>query len=405
MPALKTTRLKKNTLPSTVFLLIIIGYPIAAGLSICFEIESNLISIFYRAVVLLGAGILIVSRCSTRTLRVNYKVLIGASFFIYYTLRLFLEWLLNPGGSKIDWNDFWTFLLLVCLVPALPFLCKKSIPDENFAPSAGMVIGIAGLVLNFYSILQNSMMPAQDLLFAGRLESDRLNPIAYGHLAATTALLGIWTVLINRKLSILAFIATIVGILGIIASGSRGPVLSFMVCIIVILIRSNFRSTRLFMSTVVFFMAYLVYLILAFDGNSIYIFERIGDSMFSDSARSEIYTGAYYSFLDNMLFGTGYPFETYPHNIILEAFMASGLLGGLLITATLATGLMAAVKNLKDNRLSWISILFIQYLLFSMVSSSIYYSNILWMLWACVVAARGREVISMSENNASVHVK
>ncbi len=397
--------LKKNTLPSIVFLLILTGYPIAAGLTIYLEAQSNLLSIFYRAVVLLGAGILIISCGFTKRPRVNYKILIGLSFFIYYILRLFVEWLLNPDGSKIDWNDFWTFLLLVCIAPAIPFLCKNNLPDEKFAPSAVMLTGMIGLALNFYLALQNSMMPAQDLLFAGRLESDRLNPITYGHLAATTALLGIWRIFIDRKLSVFDFLAAIIGILGIIASGSRGPVLSFMVCLLVILMRSSVRSTGLFMSMAVFLLASLVFLLFTKNGNSIYIFERIGESMFSDSARKEIYIGTYNSFLDNMLIGAGYPFETYPHNIVLEAFMASGLLGGLLITATLATGLVAAVKNLKDNRFSWISILFIQYLLLSMVSSSIYYSNILWMLWACIVVARGSGAFSTGKDNAGTHVK
>jgi len=51
----------------------------------------------------------------------------------------------------------------------------------------------------------------------------------------------------------------------------------------------------------------------------------------------------------------------------------------------LLVGVASSIKLLKESSLSWVSLLFMQYLVFVMVSSSIYYSNIFWMLWVCVV--------------------
>lgn len=395
----------KNIYSSILFALILMGYPIAAGITGYFSIEINLLSIIYRIIVLMGAVILTFSSYFIERPKFGYGILIGILFVLYYSIRMYLEWMLNPLGSKIPWDDFWIFLLLVCLIPAIPFIWRRNLPEENFTINTIMVLGVIGLTLNFYSVLQVKMIAVDDLLFGGRLESDRLNPISYGHLAVTTTLIGLWSIISKRKLSILATLATILGVLGIASSGSRGPVLSFVFCLALLLIylkieinywKILFATIALVALNEIFFAGYI---------DEIYLSSRVAESMFEDQARYEIYIEAYRTFLDNILTGAGYPLDTYPHNIILEAFMSSGVVGGILITATLLVGLVAAMRNLSENIYSWVSLIFIQYLIFSMVSSSIYYSNILWMLWVCVVVVRNIKKYSKSAGIPSVYIK
>lgn len=182
-------------------------------------------------------------------------------------------------------------------------------------------------------------------------------------------------------MNILTILGVFIGVLGAAASGSRGPFLSLAVCVLIILTQLKFRAIVLIAVLLMFFVLFGLFI----DFDNVYILSRVKTSMFEDDARSQIFSDAYHAFLDNIFIGVGYPFDAYPHNIVLEAFMSSGIFGGVLMVATLSIGVMASFRVLKNKNFSWVSLLFIQYLLFSMVSGSIYYSNILWMLWVCVV--------------------
>ena len=396
---------EKKYLSSIIFVMILVGYPIFSGITIVLGIESNSLSIAYRLIVLVATSVLLLTSLFRYRLRINYRILIGASFLLSYAIRMFLEWAVNSDGSKLDWDEFWSFLILVCLVPALPYVWKKNLPNESFTPVAIIVFGIIGLVLNFYLIFHAGNLSLGDQLISGRLENERLNSIAYGHLGVSTALVSLWAILLKKEINILTVLGLFIGILGVVASGSRGPFLSLAVCAVLILLQLKFRATKFSVIFAAIFVAVFLIFGLFIDFDNIYILNRVETSMFEDDSRSRIFGDAYHAFLDNIFLGAGYPFDAYPHNIVLEAFMSSGIFSGALMVATLAIGVIASVKVLKDKNFSWVSLLFMQYLLFSMVSSSIYYSNILWMLWACIVTLSVNIYLIEGEKNAGIHIE
>lgn len=375
---------EKNILGSLIFLMALVGYPIFAGISVFLGVESSLLLITYRFIVLVAAITLFLTSLLGKSIRINYKILIGASFFFYYSIRMFLEWITNYQESKFDWDDFWIFLLFVSFIPALPYLWKKNIPNDDLTPRAIILFGMVGLILNFYvsSHSYSSDFVIWERLFSGRLENEKLNPISYGHLGVSTAVVGLWLLMIRKDISLLSLMGVIVGILGVLASGSRGPFLSLFVCIVLICFKMKFRLIKF----VVIFLLLLPFVIAIFDFKNIYIFSRVESSMFEDDGRMGLLRDAYDIFLNNIFFGAGYIFESYPHNIIMEAFMSSGIIGGILMVFTLILGVVASKKILNFNdKSSWMSLLFIQNFIFSMVSSSIFYSSTLWMLWVCMI--------------------
>ena len=372
---------ERKYLKNIIFVMILVGYPIFSGITMALGVDNNSLSIAYRLIVFAAASILIFLSLFRYGVRINYKILIGVIFIFFYIIRMLSEWVVNSEGAKLDWNDFWSFLLLICLVPALPYVWGKNIPDESNTPHAIIVFGIIGLVLNFYLTFHVGNLSLEDQLLSGRLESERLNPIAYGHLGVSTAVVSLWALVIKREMNILTILGVFIGVLGAAASGSRGPFLSLAVCVLIILTQLKFRAIVLIAVLLMFFVLFGLFI----DFDNVYILSRVKTSMFEDDARSQIFSDAYHAFLDNIFIGVGYPFDAYPHNIVLEAFMSSGIFGGVLMVATLSIGVMASFRVLKNKNFSWVSLLFIQYLLFSMVSGSIYYSNILWMLWVCVV--------------------
>ena len=396
---------EKKHLPSIIFVIILVGYPIFSGITMVLGVDNNSLSIAYRLIVFVAASVLLFLSWFQYGLKINHKIFIGASFLFFYIVRMLLEWIVNSDGSKLDWNDFWSFLLLVCLVPALPYVWKENVPDESNTPYAIMAFGIIGLVLNFYLIFHIGNLSLEDQLLSGRLESERLNPIAYGHLGVSTALVSLWVLLIKRDINMLTILGVFIGVLGVVASGSRGPFLSLAVCAILILMQLKFRTDKFALILIAVFLMCSILFGLFSNFDSVYILSRIEASMFEDDVRSKIFSDAYHVFLDNMFLGAGYPFDVYPHNIVLEAFMSSGIVGGVLMVATLSMGVIASLRVLKNKKFSWVSLLFIQYLLFSMVSGSIYYSNILWMLWVCVITLSVNEYFSEGNKNAIVYIK
>jgi len=372
-------------LPSILFVLVLVGYPIVAGLTAILDVETNALSIIYRAVVLVAAILLIVASLYREKLRVGLGIILGAAFLFLYSARMLVEGLLNPGYSNMDFKDFWIFFVLVCFIPALPFVWGDNKPSELLASRGVIFFGIVGLIVCFYPVYKSSDLPILGQLLSGRLESERLNPIAYGHLGVSVLIVSAWSLLIKREGSVLAVGGILLGGVGLLASGSRGPLLSLAVCGVLIIMLMGVRLAwlaALFASAcvILFYLGWQ-----AWGVDDIYLISRVANSMFEDSARVELFEAAYGAFIDNVIFGAAYPFDTYPHNIVFEAFMATGVLGGMLMIGVLLVGVASSIKLLKESSLSWVALLFMQYLVFVMVSSSIYYSNIFWMLWVCVV--------------------
>lgn len=384
-------------LPAILFLLVLVGYPISVGLTALFSVEANVLSVAYRILVLtIALSVVLVSLC-TKRFRFGFRIAVGAAFVYCYAARMFLEWIVSPQSSSIDWGDFWLFFVLICLLPALPFVWAGNAPTGALARRGVIFFGIIGLIAGFYAANKESGFYFLDQLLLGRLESERLNPIAYGHLAVSVLIVSVWSFLVKKEMSALALTGIICGIAGVLASGSRGPVLSLAVCglLLIMLIKNRF----VMLSFLCFVVGGVALALSAYsNSDSFYLVGRVASSMFEDSARLDIFKDAYHAFLDNFMFGVAYPFDTYPHNIVIEAFMSTGIVGGILMLGVLLVGGWSAIMLLKTEY-SWMALLFMQYLLFVMVSSSIYYSNIFWMLWVCMVVLAKNSRVAQGANN------
>src|SRR5690606_721606 len=96
-----------------------------------------------------------------------------------------------------------------------------------------------------------------------------------------------------------------------------------------------------------------------------------GDS----SGRDVIYATMWEQIKDAPIFGQYFVVKSgeyigyYPHNMVLEALGATGIIGGVFFVVWLVRMVVRSVKfiNIKDERV-WIALLFIQYMLFGMSS-------------------------------------
>src|SRR5690606_37022703 len=81
---------------------------------------------------------------------------------------------------------------------------------------------------------------------------------------------------------------------------------------------------------------------------------------------------------DSFLISTDRVYSSYPHNLFLEAFLTTGLLGGTIFIYIMFKTLRYSFYMITKNQNLWINFIFIQYFIQSFFSASIYTSSFLW---------------------------
>ena len=112
-----------------------------------------------------------------------------------------------------------------------------------------------------------------------------------------------------------------------------------------------------------------------------------------ESARLDLYELALDRFYASPVVGTSTTVRkpeggnTYPHNLIVESLMATGLLGTVPLVLLLGAGIRAAWRILTTHRdFAWIPLLFILYLTGGMFSMAIYSNSGLWLSLAATLS-------------------
>jgi O-antigen ligase len=109
--------------------------------------------------------------------------------------------------------------------------------------------------------------------------------------------------------------------------------------------------------------------------------------------RLEVMSGAWKSFTEAPLLGNALEvmeYGGYPHNVVIESFMATGIVGGTTFTVLLLLSFIYALSLVRmPGSYSWIGLLFIQYMTGSLVSGAIYNSPTMWALLGAVLGVSG----------------
>jgi O-antigen ligase len=92
--------------------------------------------------------------------------------------------------------------------------------------------------------------------------------------------------------------------------------------------------------------------------------------------------GAWRQFLDQPLLGS-HALElgsyTYPHNVLLESLMATGVLGFALLLGSMGPATLAALRIIRaESQFMWIALIYLQYVVHCMVSGSLYLEASFW---------------------------
>lgn len=231
-----------------------------------------------------------------------------------------------------------------------------------------------------------------------------VNHILYGHMGVTAVILGLFVLLrIGRRdspwyIRLLAAGVACLGVFSVFASGSRGALAAGVILIPVVIYLGLRRGSKIFTLLVCLalgsvFSATTAYL--SENGMRLdrLLFSSMNYSVGSDSVynREAMFRDAWRQYLDHPVTGSSIVERntlSYPHNAILEAFMATGTFGGTVFVLLVAIASYRALRFMNCDPVTvWIPLCFFQQLIAAMFSGGLYGNMLLWGMMAIMLGA------------------
>lgn len=373
-------------LESWVLALSIAGYPLVAGLSQLTGTDNRLLSIAMRAALLALSLLLLVKFPFVRLSRKN--ILFWSAWWFFwaaYVLRLAGDTVLAPTELPLASSEYWLFAIGTCLLPAIAVSRGNAVgaTEHAFTKTHWMLVFAAAL--NLIVLFAQRAIGDVDTL---RAETEVLNPIALGHMGVSILLMSLCRLneggREHRSGHFAIYASCAIAAFTIFISASKGPLISLTCALLMYAIsRPNRFFSRYLLAAI-----FAVPLVIAVNFDTIqnsFLVARIADGIFSDSARIELLSGAATLIANSPFVGAGIePLASYPHNLVVESFLAFGLLTGIPFCVLIFTALTRSVALARRRNSLWGALLFVQYGVAAMFSGSLYGSYVFWvlMVWA-----------------------
>ena len=385
------------------------GYPLISVLSVIFSVEGRGISIVYRACALLYSVLVGIYLFKHRRLSLGLFGVAYLIFWLMYSGRLVSETLFPFEELRLPIADYYLFAYLVTFIPSLVCFVRLTSKEAYFSVMAlwGLCLFAAVGIVATYLLVGSG--EADQIRFSLRT----LNPISMGKVGSALALTSVFLLRSRqRALKTMAVIGVVFGLSILLIAASRGAIIAFLSVLLLIVTvpivnrRGNLSRSHVKAAILLVLVLLTVSVPLIDYVESNYQFSvasglrALGSSADrSIMIRLQYFTGAWDQFMDSPLLGdalevrgTGF----YPHNNILEAFMATGVVGGaILLGLYLATFVNCIRLIASRSSYAWIGALTIQYLLTSLSSGAIWGSSALF----CFMALASRNVRAAANEN------
>ena len=211
----------------------------------------------------------------------------------------------------------------------------------------------------------------------------------------------VWLFTDTKLLKILAITFSFVGLSGIVLSGSRSPIIAFLICGAIFYIAKTHKWKWIVVGAIVLYLLLnaIESQIYSFNNflidNGITSFNRVVETFWggenivdNTSGRNTIYSEGWLLFFDNILFGYGYllPDESYVHNLFIEQFMALGVFGGVIFVIMNIIALKKSWALIQiEPKYTLIVVLFLQYLILGLFSRTAIANAPYWLFMFLVV--------------------
>lgn len=370
---------------------------------------------FWGLKVLLACWVIVNSRIPLSSITKS-ELLFWLLIFIY-TLNLYIDIFLDTRyfitGSR-GLTDFISFIL--CIIVAISFRYDPAFHSKKSFNYFWITLTI-GLVIAYFLATESFELDSANVRYDA---NSTFNSINYGIAGCSLSLISVFGIVKSKKgvLRLLFLITFAVGLLSIAKAGSRSPV------VVLAVVCAFYFVARLGTAKGIIAIVAVLGLTIFFLEDIIIFLDSMGSSLGvrlnnmitekETSGRDSIYEntlniinqspilGSYY------VISSGVGFKGYPHNFILEVFMATGLIGGIPFMILLFVSLAKAYKLLKtEHPASWIVILYLQVVCYGMFSTSLFSSQDFWALLLFVLSinilTRGnrKESLELSESEVA----
>lgn len=397
--------ISKNTLLSWCTALLygmtVAGYPLVSVLPGFLGVENRIISVPFRAfVLLLSISLILFGSISRKRGYVGFFWVPLLVFWSFYFIRILVDTVLSPILLRVNISEYYLFSVGVCFIPMVALMVSYDNDTQKISFNMVVIIAAMASFLVLCSSYRDYISGNFVSLERGRMSIETLNPISVGHLGVSLIILCVFFFVSKRTTSLvnslLFALMLMLGTLVALAGASRGPILALFIVLLCYLFYSFKKkvSLKLFFFTPLFFFLVYIFADIIQDKigfHSIVRFQNIFSNSNVDvsSGRFEIYKDAWNQFIQSPVFGsaleelnTGF----YPHNVILESFMATGIMGGVAFCTLLVLSLRSAVILMRLRpSCGWVSLLYFQYVVAAQFSGSLYGSGVMWSLLGAVI--------------------
>lgn len=322
----------------------------------------------------------------------------GIQIFVWlYFVRLFYDFMIAGVEQEIVTNPFAAVFLYVnaAIVPFYGFqFFRWDLINLRKLNTVALLIFLTMGTISMSYILNGKALEyiGSDGRFMGNASMDT---IGFGHLGTTITLLAIslfYQKGINILHKLLSLWAIVTGLFISVAAGSRGALVALIICFIAYLYINGHKMKVLIGLPIlaVLLLALLPilndFLLNTMDNhalerlyNSIYAPENMDNDV--TSGRDILYDKAWHNFINSPLIGSTFFIEgEYVHNSVLESFMGMGIFGGLLFIIMVIYSLVVAFHMAEQNKqYLFCTLLFVQYLSYSLFSRTLSMLPLFWM--------------------------
>ncbi|WP_347158207.1 O-antigen ligase family protein [Pontibacter chitinilyticus] len=414
---------RTNRLNALYILVLLVGYIIMSFLpDIMGGANSRLFTVPFRGVVLLWS-LYILFRGTMWKGHQTFPALQWVFFFTFWALYVFrMVYDLYYVGIKAtvfpNTSDYLLNAVGVCIIPAAAIRYADNV-DYAWVLKWFFRLLMLALLTSLFLNLSNPLN--EEVTHNGQYNgSSAMNTISYGHYGVTFALLSMF--LFTRSEGLykkLFYIACFFfGIFIMYLAGSRSPLVALLFCLLFFQINNTgivkgLLFIMLLTVPLIIFSDQIIELLSGFGGSFINrVLSTINNG--NSSGRDLLYAEAIKEILDSPIIGTSFLLQEgvgagfYPHNMILESFMATGFIGGLILIRWILQGLFTSYRLISSsNPNAWVSVLFLQYLIYAMFSQAIYNNASFWyysiLILSVTYTTAKQNITELYRSRAVVH--
>ncbi len=394
--------------------MIFFAYPLSSLLSLWININSTLVNIIYRTIILFSSLFIISYISLKKELKINRKSYPLLFFLFIYLIRIIYDTLIARIDTTHTILEIYSFFIGNIIFPIIAILIAfKYVNFESFVKFSISTLFFSNIfmLLTYLYQIEWDITP---LIFLKRASitglekgTDLINPISFSFYGGSLFLFCFFYLLIINKKSlsiksIFLLFSSALGVLNLVLGNSRGPFLFTFIAIVGIYYyyfefsKPSGAIVKRLSYSILFLTIFFIFISNYVSLNSIEfgIFERLLETKEivetgQEDDRSILFREALEMFYEQPIFGNQMNLKSlsYPHNFFLELLMSLGLIGLLLFSQSLIYLALLFYNSPQRSKIFCIWIPF-SILVFgiSMTTGNMYQNVIFWNLIGMLLA-------------------